>query len=83
MRILNARILGSVSFSALAIAAFPAAAFAQADAEAAQPQTTVSCQDIPNEVDRQNCLAELAQNQPGPQSLPEGGAPGEAIAVGQ
>jgi len=71
MRISNARILGSVSFGALAVAAFPAVAFAQADT------TPVDCASIPNEVERNSCLAEAANEQPGPVSLPEGGAPSD------
>ena len=64
MRSLQARILGSVSFGALMVGAFPAAAAAQVDADAAQPATSVSCEDIESLAERESCLARLAETQP-------------------
>ncbi|MGZ8361378.1 MAG: TonB-dependent receptor domain-containing protein, partial [Allosphingosinicella sp.] len=53
----------SVSFGALAVAAFPTVAFAQ-DVETPTPVSTISCDDVAAGAARESCLAELAQATP-------------------
>ncbi len=68
MRSIHARILGTVSFTALAFGGFAAPAIAQTDAAQAQAE---NCEAVPAN-EREDCLLRVGQS---PSDLPAAGAP--------